>query len=123
MDDVTLYRIDATKHMWRFYRLDLQPDLFGLWVLVKEWGRIGRPGQLRITSFPTIDDAQHAFDRQRRIKEKRGHLAGASSARSTVSHSDDFEAFRMTRHGPPSAGLYDRPLTNCWRCLLRYREA
>ena len=73
MDDVTLYRIDATKHMWRFYRLDLQPDLFGLWLLVKEWGRIGQPGQSHMTSFPTIDDAQRAFERQRRVKERRGY--------------------------------------------------
>jgi len=38
MHDVTLYRIDAAENKWRFYRLDLQPDLFGSWLLVKEWG-------------------------------------------------------------------------------------
>jgi predicted DNA-binding WGR domain protein len=75
MHDVTLYRIDAAKNMWRFYRLDIQPDLFGLWLLVKEWGRIGQAGQSHIASFPSIDDAQQAFERQRVIKERRGYLS------------------------------------------------
>lgn len=80
MHDVTLYRIDAANNMKRFYRLDLQPDLFGLWLLVKEWGRIGQPGQTRLTSFPTITEAQRAFDRQRRLKEKRGYAHPAGIA-------------------------------------------
>ena len=70
---VTLYRIDASTNMWRFYRLDLQPDLFGLSFLVAEWGRIGSFGQSQVRSFAAIGEAQQAFDRQRRIKEKRGY--------------------------------------------------
>jgi predicted DNA-binding WGR domain protein len=27
--------------MRRFYRLDMQPDLFGGFLLVRQWGRIG----------------------------------------------------------------------------------
>jgi predicted DNA-binding WGR domain protein len=50
MRDVTLYRIDASSNTWRFYRLDLQPDLFGLWLLVKKWGRIGNSGQSQVRS-------------------------------------------------------------------------
>lgn len=83
MRDVTLYRIDAENNMWRYYRLDLQPDLFGLWFLVKEWGRIGQPGQSHMTSFPTIGDAERAFERQRIIKERRGY---ANAADITPSH-------------------------------------
>jgi predicted DNA-binding WGR domain protein len=30
-----------------FYALSLQPDLFGTVSVVKEWGRIGRPGTVR----------------------------------------------------------------------------
>ena len=37
MSAITLHRIDAARNMHRYYRLDVQPDLFG------EWGRIGRP--------------------------------------------------------------------------------
>jgi hypothetical protein len=29
MTAITLYRIDTVKRMHRFYRLDVQPDLFG----------------------------------------------------------------------------------------------
>jgi predicted DNA-binding WGR domain protein len=44
MTAIHLARIDADKNMSRFYKLDVQPTLFGEWSLVKEWGRIGRPG-------------------------------------------------------------------------------
>jgi predicted DNA-binding WGR domain protein len=32
--------------MHRFYRLDVQPDLFGGVLLMKEWGRIGAQGRM-----------------------------------------------------------------------------
>jgi hypothetical protein len=41
MSDVTLNRIDPARNMRRFYSLDVQPDLFGGFAVVKEWGRIG----------------------------------------------------------------------------------
>jgi predicted DNA-binding WGR domain protein len=74
MYDVILYRIDAAKNMWRYYRLDLQPDLFGLWLLVKEWGRVGQHGQTQVTSFATVDEASQALQRQRGAKQKRGYV-------------------------------------------------
>ena len=46
MSPVTLHRIDAARRMSRFYRLDVQPDLFGQWCFMREWGRIGRGGQM-----------------------------------------------------------------------------
>lgn len=42
-----LTRSDASCNMNRFYRMEVQPDLFGGWTLWREWGRIGRGGQLR----------------------------------------------------------------------------
>jgi predicted DNA-binding WGR domain protein len=33
--------------MRRFYLLDVQPDLFGGVLLVKQWGRIGTQGRIR----------------------------------------------------------------------------
>jgi predicted DNA-binding WGR domain protein len=62
MRDVTLYRIDASTNMWRFYRLDLQPDLFGRWLLGKKWRRIGSSGQSQVRSFATITEAQRALN-------------------------------------------------------------
>ena len=40
MTAVLLYRVDPSRNMRRFYRLDVQPDLFGFWLLVREWGRM-----------------------------------------------------------------------------------
>ena len=37
-------RIDAQANMARFYKLDVQRNLFGPWPLVWEWGRNGRLG-------------------------------------------------------------------------------
>ena len=70
---VTLRRIEPAANALRFYFLDVQPDLFGGWSLVKEWGRIGQPGQIRVVPFPTQDAAIAALRRQHRAKEKRGY--------------------------------------------------
>ena len=43
---VELRRIDPVKNMRRFYRLDVQPDLFGGVLLMKEWGRIHARGRM-----------------------------------------------------------------------------
>jgi predicted DNA-binding WGR domain protein len=42
MSAVHLARIDPARNVRRFYRLDVQPDLFGGFAVVKEWGRIHR---------------------------------------------------------------------------------
>jgi len=72
---LTLYRIDPARNMHRFYRLNIQPDLFGNQCLIREWGRIGRLGQMRSTPYPTEDDAQVAFHKQRATKERGGYAA------------------------------------------------
>jgi predicted DNA-binding WGR domain protein len=72
---IVLYRIDATKRMQRFYRLDIQPDLFGAWCFVREWGRIGSSGQTRYAPFLTQQEAQSVLDKHRRVKERRGYEA------------------------------------------------
>ena len=52
MSAVELHRIELAENMARFYRLDVQPSLFG-WSAVYEWGRIGRPGQVQLALFET----------------------------------------------------------------------
>jgi len=64
-----LTRTDHARRMARFYVLDVQPDLFGAWCFIREWGRIGRPGQLRQVPYPTEDKAKEALARQRHAKE------------------------------------------------------
>lgn len=39
--------------MRRFYVMDVQPDLFGQWLVIREWGRIGSPGHMRIATCRT----------------------------------------------------------------------
>lgn len=73
MSSATLYRIDLARNMQRYYRLNIQPDLFGNACLTREWGRIGRSGQVRITPYPTEDKAQTAFQKQQRTKERKGY--------------------------------------------------
>lgn len=74
MNAVILYRINHERRMHRYYRMDVQPDLFGAWCLMREWGRIGSTGQTRLIPFPTPQEAHAALDRQRRIKERRGYV-------------------------------------------------
>lgn len=75
MNPVTLYRIDPSRNMQRYYHLDIQPDLFGRHCLIREWGRIGHSGQRRITSYPTEDEAQAAFHKQQGTKERRRYAS------------------------------------------------
>lgn len=71
--DIALTRIRPERNEWRFYRLGLWPDLFGQVCLVREWGRIGRPGQMRHESFPDGVKAALALDRLASAKRKRGY--------------------------------------------------
>ena len=73
MSGITLTRRDAARNLYRFYRLDVQPDLFGDWCLVREWGRIGCPGRVCFTPYPSAAQAQAALEQQRRRKERRGY--------------------------------------------------
>jgi predicted DNA-binding WGR domain protein len=80
VNTVILYRIDESKRMHRFYCMDVQPDLFGQWCLMREWGRIGSSGRTSSLPFATPQEAWAALDKQRRIKERKGYGAAAPSA-------------------------------------------
>ena len=45
------------KNVARFYRLAVLPNLFGEWTLVREWGRIGQGGRIRLDCFATHEQA------------------------------------------------------------------
>lgn len=80
MNAVTLTRTDAARNMQRYYRLDVQPDLFGAWCFIREWGRTGSSGQTRSVPYPTPAQAEAALAKQRRAKERRGYIATARQA-------------------------------------------
>jgi predicted DNA-binding WGR domain protein len=80
MNGITLYRTDPARNMRRYYRLDMQPDLFGTWCVVREWGRIGRSGRVQMTAYPSPVEAEAALERHRLTKQRRGYQASYSSA-------------------------------------------
>jgi predicted DNA-binding WGR domain protein len=41
---ITLHQIDPARNRQRFYTLQLAPNLFGEWSLIRSWGRIGTSG-------------------------------------------------------------------------------
>jgi predicted DNA-binding WGR domain protein len=61
MSDVYLTRVDASQNMARYYRMTVHPTLFGEWSLVREWGRLGRGGQVRANAFLEEADALDAM--------------------------------------------------------------
>ena len=71
---VLLQRVDRDRNMHRYYEVDVQPDLFGRWLLRMRWGRIGCGGRTRLVSFATEQEAMMARDQKLAAKEKRGYL-------------------------------------------------
>lgn len=59
--------------MARFYRMSSTPSLFGDICLVREWGRIGRPGRIRIDLYETEKEAIVAREALSRVKRQRGY--------------------------------------------------
>ena len=68
-----LERRDPAKRMLRFYTLQILPNLFGEWGLLRAWGRIGRGGQLRVEWFTTQQEAVKAMQVLELAKRKRGY--------------------------------------------------
>jgi predicted DNA-binding WGR domain protein len=73
MSTVHLARIDPARNVCCFYRLDLQPDLFGGFAVVKEWGLIGTRGRMMDEWHMTEAQALAALRRQAERKRRRGY--------------------------------------------------
>lgn len=70
---IHLRRIDPARNMARFYRLSSAPSLFGDICVVREWGRIGRPGRIRIDLYEKGQEAAAARHVLERAKRQRGY--------------------------------------------------
>jgi predicted DNA-binding WGR domain protein len=70
---VILRRVDPARNMARFYRMQMQPTLFGGVTLIREWGRIGQAGTCRHDQYESGDAARSALDMMRRSKLRRGY--------------------------------------------------
>lgn len=74
MPPLSLFRIDATRNMRRFYRLDIERDLFGGFLLMKQWGRIGARGRIMAKRFESEAPALAALQKQADRKRRRGYV-------------------------------------------------
>jgi len=72
-DRMHLRRVDQGKNMRRFYALTVQRDLFGGATLVRELGRIGSPGAVRIEHHHDESQAVNALADMVAAKRKRGY--------------------------------------------------
>ena len=70
---VILRRIDHERNMARFYRMQMQPTLFGGVTLIREWGRIGQAGTCRHDQHDTAEAARLALDSLMAAKRRRGY--------------------------------------------------
>jgi predicted DNA-binding WGR domain protein len=53
MTPIHLERREPARNRLRFYAITVTRTLFGSWAMVREWGRIGRPGTVREMWFET----------------------------------------------------------------------
>jgi len=70
---VMMTRIEPETNTFRYYRLQLLPNLFGGISLIRHWGRIGARGQQSIGLFDSAEQATEAFCRYHEAKLKRGY--------------------------------------------------
>lgn len=68
-----LTRTKASQNVHRFYRMEIAHGLFGDWALVREWGRIGQPGQVRVDWYKTEAAAKNARFNFLMKKSRRGY--------------------------------------------------
>lgn len=71
---IYLTKTDPAQNMARFYILDVQPTLLGDWSLTKEWGRLGREGRQRNSSFSRRCDANVALTQELKRRLRRGYV-------------------------------------------------
>jgi predicted DNA-binding WGR domain protein len=69
----SLARIRPERNEWRFYRMEIWPDLFGRALLLRQWGRIGTEGRRRLDPHPDPGAAINALVRLLQQKRHRGY--------------------------------------------------
>jgi predicted DNA-binding WGR domain protein len=72
-ETASLVRIRPTLNEWRYYRMEIWPDLFGRALLVRQWGRIGTEGRRRLDPHPDPGAAISALADILRAKRRRGY--------------------------------------------------
>ena len=70
-----LQRCDLAKRMARFYLIETHPDLFGGVAVLREWGRIGRAGRVKLDPHADAASAEQAAAKLALRKRRRGYLS------------------------------------------------
>jgi predicted DNA-binding WGR domain protein len=68
-----LRKINPAENLNRFYLIDTRRDLFGNACVLREWGRAGQAGTVRVDHYPTDADAGAALLRLHQSKTSRGY--------------------------------------------------
>jgi predicted DNA-binding WGR domain protein len=72
-ESASLSRIRPELNEWRYYRLEVWPDLFGGALLLRHWGRIGTAGRQRLDVHSDAGAAVNALAAIMRAKSRRGY--------------------------------------------------
>ena len=72
-DQAVLTRLRPEQNEWRYYRMEVWPDLFGRALLLRHWGRIGTEGRYRLDAHSDAGAAVNALARLARQKRRRGY--------------------------------------------------
>ncbi len=70
---LVLDRCDPARNMNRFYVLSIEASLFDGATLVREWGRIGKPGRRRVEIHESEGRAVESLERWLKRKQRRGY--------------------------------------------------
>lgn len=76
---IRITRVDPEKNMARWYEIDIQPTLFGEFIVERHWGRIGATGQSKTFWFDNEDAADLMVSQVSIAKARRGYIAPAPS--------------------------------------------
>jgi predicted DNA-binding WGR domain protein len=79
---IRLTRLDPDQNMRRYYGCHLQPSMLGTVDLVREWGRLGKAGTIRVDRYASDADARAALAETVRRKTRRGYAMASGHSRS-----------------------------------------
>ena len=69
-----LTKIDHSINQYRYYSLRVDPDLFGGWTLIRQWGRLDKNGgAIRMECFESEEVATNRLTTISQQKRKRGY--------------------------------------------------
>jgi predicted DNA-binding WGR domain protein len=68
-----LHRRDPERNMARFYAVSIERSLFGDFMLVRQWGRIGSRGRMQSEWFASAAEAAGSGNRLLQTKRNRGY--------------------------------------------------